>query len=64
MSRVREDVDTDQKPLGRDKRPGDGQDRQHFQKARLAGKAGEQERVICVLKRESLAHSLKTSRWS
>lgn len=46
------------------KRPRDGTDRQHFWKARLAGRAEGQEVAICVLKRESLAQSLRTSRWS
>lgn len=46
------------------KRPRDGTDRQHFLEARLAGRAEGQELAICVLKRESLAQSLRTSRWS
>lgn len=50
--------------LRRNETPRDGQDRQHFQEAKLAGKAEGQELVIYVLKGESLAQSPKASRCS
>lgn len=59
-------MDTDQKPdnIEREQETQRG----HRQAALLGGQAGReaegQELAICVLKRENLAQSLRTSRWS